>query len=378
MNHFVLKQEIYFGKGVLEQLKNFQAEKVFIITDSFMEKSGGVERLLQYMPGCCAEVFSEVVPEPPVEIVIKGARKMAAFQPDLAIALGGGSSIDAAKAILETQRQMGSQKVVRMVAVPTTSGTGSEVTEYAVITDPSKGVKYPLRSPRLIPDVALLDPELTRTVPQKITADTGMDVITHALEAFVSTGASDFSDAFAEKALSLAFQYLFRAYENGEDLTAREKMHNASCLAGLAFNNAGLGLNHGIAHAVGGRFHFPHGRINAVLLPVVIEYNAGVENDSFNWEPTAAACRYAQAAKLLGLESLNVRSAVKNLVREIRSLNQRMGIPATLQEMGVDLQEFQKEKCAVAQAALEDTCTETNPRTASAEDILSILNRIAQ
>ena len=201
---------------------------------------------------------------------------------DIVVALGGGSSIDAAKAIvymakkIEEKQNPDNQKKIKLIALPTTSGTGSEVTQFAVVTDSKTGVKIPLIDESLMPDIAILDPELVKSAPPFITADTGLDVITHALEAYVSETASDCSDCLAEKAAELAFEFLPRAYRNGYDIKARDKMHRASCLAGMAFNLVNLGVNHGIAHALGAIFHIPHGRANALVLPYVIEFNAGI------------------------------------------------------------------------------------------------------
>lgn len=300
---------------------------------------------------------------------------MAEFRPDAIIALGGGSPIDAAKAIVATLQEVDKgARQVPLIAVPTSSGTGSEVTSYAVISDPERGVKHPLQSERIIPDVALLDATLVRTAPPNVTADTGMDVITHALEAYVSTLASDFSDAFAEKALNLACVNLPVAFANGDDMAARTAMHHASCMAGMAFNASGLGLNHGLAHAIGARLHIPHGRINAMLLPLVIEYNAGTLGTFGPCLP--AANRYAEIARHLGHAGGVVRSGVKNLVRAVVRMNEQLGIPPTLRALGVDMADYRQCQQDLVQTALADTCTTTNPRKPTAEEVAELLRAI--
>lgn len=370
-----LKTEIVFGPHVLDRLEAFRGQRVGIITDAFMVESGAVDRIRAKLPECAVAVFGEAVPEPSLEGIAKGARFMAAFRPEMVIALGGGSSIDAAKAIVATLREMDLSRRITMVAVPTTSGTGSEVTAYAVISDPERGVKHPLCSEQIIPDMALLDPELVRTVPPHVTADTGMDVITHGLEAYVSNAATDFSDAFAEKALSLAFANLPAAFADGDDLAARAAMHHASCMAGMAFNASGLGLNHGLAHAIGGRLHIPHGRINAMLLPLVVEYNAGTLGALAPCLP--AANRYAEVARRLGLEGATVRAGVKNLARALTRLNERLGIPPTLRALGVDMGAYVRYGQELVQTALADTCTTTNPRKPDSKDVAELIRAVA-
>jgi len=365
---FFPRTEIVFGPGLLDRLHAFDGQRVGIVTDAFMASSGALDRVREHLDGSDVMVFDEAVPEPPLETVSAGARMFGNFKPDVLIALGGGSPIDAAKAILAIVRGLDTSHQIKLVAIPTTSGTGSEVTAYAVLSDPANGRKFPLVSDDLVPDVALLDPELVRSAPAKVTADTGMDVITHAIEAVVSSGANNFSDACAEKALELAFAFLPRAYENGDDMEARDAMHQASCLAGIAFTNAGLGVNHGLAHALGGRLHLVHGRLNALMMPTVIAWNA---------ELPETALRYARIARRIGLDVPSPRAGVRALTREIQSLNARFGIPSTLREMGVDLNEFCRIRSEIAAAAMADACTASNPRKPTEAELDSLLASLA-
>lgn len=375
MKRFKIKTEILFGEGALDYLKELKNKKVFIVTDPFMVKSGTIEKLTNNLKESEVCVFSEIVPDPPIELVVSGIEMLKEFNPDIVIALGGGSAIDATKAIIDFSKKLVKLNEIKFIAIPTTSGTGSEVTSFSVITDKQKGVKYPLVSDELLPDIAILDPELVRTVPNFITADTGMDVLTHALEAYVSKNATDFSDALAEKAATLVFKYLLKAYEDGNDIEAREKMHNASCLAGLAFNEASLGVNHGIAHVLGGKFHVPHGRTNSILLPHVIEYNADITGYNSR-EFSEAAEKYARIAKIVGLQGSNTRGLVKNLINEIKKMQKAMNMPTTLRECKVDIDEVNRLEGEVAKLALKDACTETNPRIPDEKDIILILNKI--
>lgn len=319
-------------------------------------------------------IFGEVKPDPPIELIAQGLKFLQDEDADLVVALGGGSSIDAAKSmVLMARRAMNKQ--IPLVAIPTTSGTGSEVTSFAVVTDKAAGVKYPLVSEELLPDVAILDPELVKTAPPSVTADTGFDVITHALEAYVSTQANDFSDALAEKSLEIAFRYLPLAFRDGMNLVARDKMHTASCLAGMAFDAVSLGINHGIAHALGAKFHIPHGRANAMLLPLVIAYNADVDGN-FGKEDGRAAARYATIARKLGLHASTTREGVNSLVEEIRYMMRMTGTPMTLREAKVTDADLAREKESIIQSALKDPCTATNPRKPVAEDVEGILAQL--
>ena len=265
---------------------------------------------------------------------------------------------------------------MQFIAIPTTSGTGSEVTSFSVITDEVKHVKYPLVSDEFLPNVAILEPELVKSVPSSIVADTGMDVLTHAIEAYVSTSATDFSDALAEKAVALVFEYLVRSYRSSEDIEAKEKMHNASCLAGLAFNLASLGINHAIAHNIGGKLHVSHGRTNAILLPHVIEFNSEIEGFSPN-KYTIAAKKYAKLAKIVGIEGTNTRMLVRNFIHAITKLQHEMKMPTRLQECKISIEDINKLKQEIAKGALEDACIITNPRIATAGDILEIIYKIS-
>ncbi len=375
MENFYIKTHIFFGEGSLQRLVQIQNKKVFIVTDPFMVSSGMINNITDKLESNEITIFSDIVPDPPIQLVVKGIDAIQKANPDVLIALGGGSSIDAAKAMKDFAKQITSIKDVEFIAIPTTSGTGSEVTSFAVITDQEKGTKYPLVSDALLPDVAILDPELVKSVPGKITADTGMDVITHALEAYVSTNATDFSDALAEKALVLAFKYLLTAYKDGNNMEAREKMHNASCIAGIAFNSASLGLNHGMAHVIGGKFHVPHGRTNAILLPYIIEFNAdivGYEGNDFS----TAAKKYAHISKLLGLSASNARMGVRSLINEIKKMQKEMDMPTNLKACGVSVDEVNNLKEEIAKLAIEDACTSTNPKAPTVLQVVKILNKV--
>ncbi|MCE9674651.1 iron-containing alcohol dehydrogenase [Paraclostridium bifermentans] len=375
MYNFEIKTKISCGIGALESLRDITNKKIFIITDPFMIESKTIDKILINLEGNDCNIFSEIVPDPPIEIVVKGMEKIKDYSPDIIIALGGGSAIDAAKAIMDFSKQIFKINEIEFIAIPTTSGTGSEVTSFSVITDAQKGTKYPLVSADLIPNKAILDPELVKTVPNFITADTGMDVLTHAIEAYVSTDSNDFSDALAEKAIKLVHEYLIDAYKDGSNLEAREKMHNASCMAGLAFNQASLGLNHGIAHIVGAKFHIPHGRTNSILLPYVIEYNANISGYN-NASYSDTAKKYAQIAKMLGLESSNVRLGVKNLVNEIKKMQKSMNMPMKLTDCKVNKVDVENLLPEIAQLALKDGCTKTNPRIPNDSGIIDILKQI--
>ncbi len=260
-------------------------------------------------------------------------------------------------------------------AIPTTSGTGSEVTDYAVITDNVRGVKYPLDSQALRPPVAILDPSLTASAPPTVTADAGMDVLTHALEAYVSTKANDFSDAMCEKAVSLVFRFLPLAFQDGEDLLARTEMQNAACMAGLAFNSVGLGINHGLAHAIGGKLHIAHGRINAMLLPKVLAFNADLSHLA-GGEYSLAAKKYQRIAKIMDFPAATVRLGVSNLISEIERLNHMLKIPSTLKEWGADLAEVEAMRGELAAAALADVTYATNPRRADENQVFELLGQV--
>lgn len=373
---FHLKTEIVFGTDALDRLEAYKGKRVGIVTDAFMSKSGALDRLRARLSGCSVAVFDEAIPEPPLSTVSDGARKLGEFDPEVVIALGGGSPIDAAKAIVAILRGMRPDRQISLVAVPTTSGTGSEVTTFAVISDPDRGMKIPLVDDALVPDVALLDSEFTRTVPPSVTADTGMDVMTHAFEALVAKGANFFTEAMAEKALALCHVHLPRVVANGEDMVSREAMHHASCMAGVAFAAAGLGLNHGIAHALGGRLHLPHGRLNAILLPHILAYNAGVGKGDSLQETTAT--RYAAIAARFGLNATSTRDGVCALVREIVLMNQSFGIPTSLQEMKVDMDAYAAMEDDLITVALNDASTAANPRIPTPDDVRALLRAVGR
>ncbi len=380
MNTFRLPTNVCFDANALDKLKEYKNLNAVIFTDPFMVKSGVADRIAEKLSECTVSIFGEVRPDPPIELVAQGLEFLLKANADIVVALGGGSSIDAAKAVLIMAKRSGKKQNIKLIAIPTTSGTGSEVTQFSVITDKQAGVKYPLVHEDLQPDVAILDAELVRTAPPSITADTGFDVITHALEAYISTAANDFSDALAEKALELAFEYLPRAYKDGNDLEARDKMHKASCLAGMSFNIVSLGVNHGIAHALGAKFHIPHGRANAMLLPHVMRFNADLPKDfsSDSGSFSTAAKKLTKIANRLGIRSSNVKFAVNGLCDKILAMEKTCGIPATLSDAKVSKEDYLAQKEAIIKSALNDACTATNPRKMTALGVEEILSFIAK
>lgn len=370
MDQFGVKTRIIMGDG-LGSLTG-RMKKAFVVTDSFMAKSGKVEYVTTRLDQAkvAYQVFSEISAEPDIGVVTLGVGQMMEFDPDTVICLGGGAAIDAAKAIVFIAQKAGGRSGIFFVAIPTTSGTGSEVSRFAVITDKEKEVKYPLIDNSLLPDAAVLDAQLVVSAPPSVTADTGIDVFTHAVEAFVSTGRNDFTDACAAKAIKLVNHHLMAAYKNPKDLKARQGMHNASCLAGIAFSNAGLGVNHGMAHALGAHFHIPHGRANGILLPYVMSFNAGCTESL-----TPTAKRYAQISRLLRLDTNNVRQSALNMIRTARRFIEQMNMPSTIAAAGVTKEQFEAELDAMAQAALADSCTATNPQPVTIDDIKLIYRK---
>ena len=372
------KTELHVGKGALQQLSHYKNEHILVVADPFLKTSGTLDAILaNFDDSNDIVVFTDIVPDPPIETVVAGIKSAGDKPISIVLSIGGGSAIDASKAMYYFAKKQGAFSEAILIAIPTTSGTGSEVTSFSVITDAERGTKYPLVTKEILPDVAILDADLVLSLPGNITADTGMDVLTHAIEAYVSTKATDFSDALAEKAIKLVFEYLPKAYKNGQDVEAREKMHAASTLAGMAFNTASLGINHSLAHAAGAKFHVPHGRLNSILMPHVIQYNAGIDlnNRSRQAVDKTVASRYQDIAKLLGCSASSPVSGVRQLVEAIKKLQRKLEMPTSLREYGVKADVFAQYKVEISEAALHDGCTPTNPRVPTAEELLKVLEK---
>ncbi len=403
MQWFKIPEKIYFEAGSIQYLEKMpDIERAFIVTDEGMVKLGYVDKILYHLRNrrqyVHSEIFSAVESDPSFDTIMKGVEAMKSFNPDVIIAIGGGSPIDAAKGMwllyehpdadLEglklkfmdirkrTYKFPKLGQKCKMVAIPTTSGTGSEVTSFAVITDKEKNKKYPLADYELTPDVAIVDPDLVMSLPKSVTADTGMDVLTHALEAYVSNMASDYTDGLAEKAVELVFKYLKEAYDDGTNKQAREKMHNASTIAGMAFTNAFLGVCHSMAHKIGAEFHLPHGKINAILLPYVVRYNSSMPTKfvSFpKYEYYIADEKYYTMAKKVGLKADSKEEGIKSLIEKIKEMNEHLNIPKSFKDAGIDEQEFLAKVDMLADRAFEDQCTTANPRVPLVEEIKQIM-----
>lgn len=378
MARFTLPRDIYFGEHAIEELKNLKGhKKAMIITGgSSMKRGGFLQKTEQVLKdnGMEVQLFEGVEPDPSIETVFKGAEAMRAFEPDVIVAIGGGSPIDAAKAMwvfyeypektfddIKDPFTMPKlrQKAI-FVAIPSTSGTASEVTAFSVITDYSTDIKYPLADFEITPDIAILDTDIPLTMPKKLTAHTGMDALTHAIEAYVATARSDFSDPLALKAISDIYDSLVDSYNGDKD--ARGKMHIAQCLAGMAFSNALLGIAHSLAHKTGAVFHIPHGCCNAILLPYVIQYNSRVCMD-----------RYADIARAIGLPGATDKQLTNALVDSIKELNKKLNIQQTYKENGVTEEVFNAHADAIAKNAVGDPCTASNPRPIDVENMKKVL-----
>lgn len=360
MEQFYLKPRIYTGPDSLDALARLEAERVLVVTDPFWSR-GGVSQVVRKIGGQ-VRLFDQVTGEPDTGMAAKGVAVFQEFQPEAMVALGGGSVLDCAKAIRKFALPEG--RGIPLWAIPTTAGTGSEVTSFAVIGD--RGTKIPLVEDGLLPEAAILNPELLKTLPGKAVADTGMDALSHGVEAFVSTGSNPFSQSLAESAVARIWKALPRAAAGDQE--ARAGMLAASCMAGAAFNSASLGICHSLSHALGGRFHIPHGRLNGVLLPVVVKFNAGLDGGL-----TDAAEGYAQLARRCGLTGSGGRAGVFALLRGLDRLRDRLELPKTLAEAGIDGEALKSALPELARAAVKDVCTATNPRPAGPADLERLL-----
>lgn len=403
MQWFKVPSKIYFEKDSIEYLRQMRdVNKVVIVTDRVMVDLGYVKKVTDQLSSrrnhVVYQLFTDVEADPSIETVHKGYELMKSFQPDTIIAIGGGSPMDAAKAMWLfyenpevdfndlKQKFMDIRKRAfrypdlgrksKLVCIPTTSGTGSEVTPFAVITDNKESKKYPLADYSLTPTVAIIDPALTLTQPKTVTADTGMDVLTHAVEAYVSVLANDYTDSLAIQAVKMVFKYLKRAFDNGLDFEAREKMHNASTMAGMAFGNAFLGISHSMAHKVGGRYHIPHGRINAILLPHVVLYNGTVPAKLSTWPKYThyvADEKYMELARAIGLDPKSKEEGVKMFAKACHDLAVSLGIDMSFASQSVEEKDFLEHSESLAYLAYEDQCSTANPRLPLVADMKVIL-----
>lgn len=357
-------------------LEEVAGTRAFIVSDSVMEKLGYLQTAVDCLgkAGISSVTFTDVRPDPDVKLIADGMKLYLESGADVLVAIGGGSAIDAAKGMLYFASKLdqpsgGEFKKPLFIAIPSTSGTGSEVTNFSVIT--SEDGKVCIVDEFITPDIAILDSTCIQHVPQRVVVDTGIDVLVHAVEAYVSTMATDFTDALAEKAIRLIFENLETLYRDVTDSAARDRVQNASCMAGMAFTNANLGINHSLAHALGGTFHIPHGRSNALMFSAVMEYNAELSGSAGGY----AAERYAQLADMLRLPARTRREGSVNFIREVNRLKKALGIEDSIRALGVDQAEFENALENMAEAALADRCTPTNPRQPSKEDLIQIYRK---
>ncbi|QEK17630.1 iron-containing alcohol dehydrogenase [[Clostridium] hylemonae] len=372
MSRFTLPRDVYHGKGCMEELKNLKGKKaILVVGGGSMKRQGFLDKAAGYLKeaGMEVELFEGVEPDPSVETVMKGAEAMRKFEPDWIVAMGGGSPIDAAKAMWAFYEYPETtfedlcipfnfpelRQKAKFAAIPSTSGTATEVTAFSVITNYETGVKYPLADFNITPDVAIVDPELVEALPVKQVAYTGMDALTHAIEAYVSTLNCAFTDPLALQAIEMVLDHLPASYHGNMD--AREQMHYAQCLAGMAFSNALLGIVHSMAHKTGAAFstgHITHGCANAMYLPYVIKYNA---------KDATAASRYAEIARRMGLDGTSERSLINSLCKKIDAMNAEFDIPKTLKDFGIIENEFKEKIAKISELAVGDACTGSNPRS---------------
>jgi len=373
MSQFTTTRIIVYGEGAIEYLETVEGKRAFIVTDKIMHKLGFAEKVANHLKeaGMEVKVFDEVEPEPSFETLTEGAELARKHDPDWFIGLGGGSCMDSAKRIwvlyerpdidVKTMptplEKLGLRKKARLICIPTTSGTGSEVTWGMVITDAKENRKMEFASQEVVPDIAILDPELPASMPPSLTADTGLDALAHAIEAYVAQFKNDFSDVLATGATRMIFEYLPRAYRDPKDKEAREKMHYAATMAGLAMSNATACIAHAMGHSFGAIFHIPHGRAVGVFHPYTIQYNA-----------KEAMGKYAKIAKAIGIEAKTDEEAVKKLVIAIKDLMKKIGEPLTVREMGIKWEDYEKNLDGLAKRARESGATFMNPRVPEEED----------
>lgn len=368
MKRFSVKPTVYFSDTAMHSLQGIRGNRALIVTDPFLEQSGMLAKVtdaIVHIPE--VQVYTGIKPDPDVKIISEAVQVYMALEPDVIIAYGGGSTIDAAKSMLYFIRELKPEMRrddIYFVAIPTTSGTGSEVTRFSVIT--AGDSKIPIVDDSLLPDVAILDASFTASLPPKMVAETGLDVLTHALEAYVSKTASYCTDALAEKSAELVFKYLEQAMNHEEQ--ARSAMHHASCIAGMAFTNAGLGINHSLAHALGGHFHMPHGLANALFMPLVIDYNSR--------RSAEAAERYAALARYAGLQPFGTEDGVRKLVYGIKALTKTLQVPKQVRALEIDRDTYFSNIPQMAEQALHDTCTATNPVQPTLEDLCDLYKQI--
>ena len=341
MEEFSLGTKIYAGAGAVSVLKTFGAKRLFLVTDPYFMKNGTARKIAAAAEAAETEYFDGVQPDPTVALAAEGTAKLKQFRPDLLVALGGGSALDCAKAMVYF-----AQGEFPMAAIPTTSGSGSEVTDFAILTHGK--AKHPLVDARLRPDAAILDSDLLDSLPPGLIADAGFDVLTHALEGYVATRAGAFSDMYAREAFHIAYAVLPASFAGRKEV--RLRMHLASTMAGAAFSQAGLGICHAISHSLGGLFHVPHGRLNAVLLPAVLSCNSSV-----------ALRRYAELARAAGLAGSADAVAVRNLKNGLLRLRRQLNLPETLSQAGIPPIKIRENLPRIVEAVLEDPCIETNP-----------------
>ena len=356
MERFLCKTQIISGPGSLAALAELHIKRLLIVTDPFFSNNGTANHIAHISGAEHTEVFSKVAPDPSVSLAAEGTKMVQSFQPDTILALGGGSAMDCAKAMAYF-----SGLKLRFIAVPTTSGSGSEVTDFAILTH--EGVKHPLVDEKLRPDIAILDSDLLTSLPPKLIADTGFDLISHALEAWAATGAGMLSDAMAFEALKTTFSLLPNSF--GGDTAARMPLHTAATMAGLAFSAAGLGISHAMAHALGGEFHIPHGRLNAILLPAVMDCNAA-----------KASHRYADLSRRLGFSTGTDPIALRALKNALIRLRSQLQLPDTLATAGVEPAQVRGKMDALVQASLADPCCATNPVKPESWHIQQILSEV--
>lgn len=371
MEKIQIPTKVYSGNDSLNWLQTLSGKKILMVCDSFLPGTDTLEKIKQKVSGKNeVTIFSDVKPDPPLENIMMGVEVFNQLKPNVIIGIGGGSSIDTGKAIRFFGEKINHYEIDEFIAIPTTSGTGSEVTNTSVVSDTKNHRKAPIIKDHLTPDVALLDPQLVMTAPKSVTAFSGLDVLTHALESLVAQDANTITDALAEKSIEVIFNHLIECYKNGQNEEARKVVHEASCSAGIAFNNAGLGICHSLAHQLGANFHLPHGLACAMLLPHVVLYNASKSDEALR--------KYAVAVKKTGLVSASMsdRIAVQRLAAAIKHLMIKLDCPQTLSAFGIDFKEANAKVEEVISAARADGTFPGNPVVPSDDDLRAIYKKV--